>query len=76
LRTRYGQLLKIFGGGLVVLAAAVIILPDLLRLLTWLGRIAILVGLIVAIAYIISLLINHIDKTGVSSNNNKKTASA
>jgi hypothetical protein len=67
LSTKYVDILKLLGGSALVVGAAMIMLPDLVRLLTSLGRMALLIVVIVAAAFLITQVAHYIRKARSSA---------
>jgi hypothetical protein len=67
LKKGYGDILKIGSGAALIIGAAMIMLPDFVKLFTSLGRIFALVIAIVAIAFLFSFLSHHLKKRAQSA---------
>lgn len=59
----YVEILKLGSGAALIIGAAMIMLPDFVRLFSSLGRILLLVVAIVAIAFLISYFSHHLKKS-------------
>jgi VIT1/CCC1 family predicted Fe2+/Mn2+ transporter len=67
LKKRYVEILKIGSGAALIIGAAMIMLPDFVRLFSSLGRILLLVIAIVAIAFLFAFLSHHLKKRAQSA---------
>lgn len=74
MRAQHVDVLKILGGSVLVLGALMIMLPDLIKLVTSLGRIALLILLIVGTTFLIVQVVNYIRKTRTTSSRTSQSA--